>query len=79
MTAHKVTQICDVCGSSYQHGPHRYEGHKLSTYGIVVCDSCWTGNHDGWAPFREPKLVEALKRNRLPMPQRNSKGLLPRD
>lgn len=71
---------CDVCGSSYQHGPHRYEGHRINLYGgIFACDTCWNGNYDGWAPHYERVLLAYLERQGLPVPQRNNKGLLPRD
>lgn len=71
---------CDVCGRHYQHGPHRYTGHKLNLYGgIFACDTCWSGNHDGWAPHYEKALLEHLTRQGLPVPARNSKGWLPRD
>ena len=71
---------CDICGSSYQHGPHRYEGHRLELYGdIFACDPCWQGNHDGWAPHHENVLLAYLDKKDLPVPLRNRKGLLPRD
>lgn len=71
---------CDVCGASYQFGPHRYEGHALKLYGtIFCCDTCWKGNWDGWAPHLEPLLIGHLERQGLPVPERNRNGLLPRD
>jgi hypothetical protein len=70
---------CAVCGSRYQHGPHRYEGHALKLYGnIFCCDGCWRANHDGWAPHLEGVLLDILKQRELPVPVRNAKGLLPR-
>lgn len=71
---------CDVCGRDYVHGPHLYEGRKLHRYGgAFACNSCWVGNHDGWAPHYEPKLLELLSHHRLPVPQRLANGLLPRE
>jgi hypothetical protein len=71
---------CDVCGHRYQHGQHRYEGHALMLYGeIFACDPCWKGNHDGWAPHFERRLLEHLARQALPEPVRNSQGRLPRN
>lgn len=71
---------CDLCSRSYQHGPHRYEGHRLKLYGdLFACDPCWLGNHDGWAPHYEAVLLAELKRLGLPVPLRNSKGFLPRE
>ncbi len=79
MTDQKIMMACDTCAKQFQFGPHRYEGRPIKLYGVTVCDSCWNGNWDGWAPHFEPILKEHLKRNNLPEPQRNSKGWLPRD
>lgn len=76
----KIMFNCDVCGTTYQHGPHRYQGHKLNLYGdLFVCDSCWQVNHDGWAPHYEKVLLAHLQKEGLPVPQRNAKGFLPRE
>ncbi len=80
MTKEKIMLNCDTCGNPYQEGPHRYEGHKLHRYGgIMVCDGCWQGNHDGWNPHFEPILLGILKEKGLPVPERNEQGLLPRE
>lgn len=80
MSDNKIMFECDICGKPYQHGPHRYEGHKLTLYGgIFACDACWKGNHDGWAPHHEEFLLGHLERHGLPVPKRNAKGFLPRD
>jgi hypothetical protein len=80
MTKEKFMFSCDVCGNQYQHGPHRYEGHKLRIYGdIFCCDLCWEGNWDGWAPHYEDVLLKHLKEKGLPEPKRNEQGLLPRN
>jgi len=79
MSKDKIVEKCDVCGASYQHGPHRFEGHRLALYGdIFACDTCWNGNHDGWAPQYESVLLGHLKRKGLPVPPRNANGFLPR-
>jgi len=71
---------CDVCNSPYQHGPGRYEGHKLELYGgIFCCDSCWRNNWDGWAHRYESTLLAHLNGKGHPIPSRNANGLLPRD
>jgi hypothetical protein len=78
--ADKALFQCAVCRGRYQHGPHRYEGHRLKLYGnIFCCDPCWRGNHDGWAPHVEHALLSVLKEKGLPIPARTAKGLLPRD
>lgn len=79
MTTEKFIFKCDMCEASYQHGPHRFEGHSLPLYGkIFACNQCWNGNHDGWAPDLEARLHAHLTRQGLPVPQRNDKGWLPR-
>ena len=80
MREEKFMFKCDVCGAMYQHGPHKYEGHRLELYGdIFCCDTCWQGNRGGWAPHREKTLLDHLKRKNLPVPKRNAKGWLPRN
>ena len=80
MSNEKFMYKCYVCGSAYQHGPHRYEGHLLKLYdNIMCCDTCWECNWDGWNPDTAQKLVNHLKAKNLPIPPRNSKGNLPRD
>lgn len=80
MTIKKFTYSCDICGNEFQHGPNRYEGHALKLYGnIFSCDSCWKGNHDGWAPHLEEILIRHLEGQGIAIPERNSKGLLPRN
>jgi hypothetical protein len=75
----KIMLKCDLCGKQYQHGPHRYEGHHCRPYGIGVCGACWEGNWDGWNPRLEPILLDHLRKNGLPVPERNAKGWFPRD
>ena len=70
---------CDICRKRVQSGPGRYEYRVSQLYKITVCDSCWKVNWDGWRICDEPKLLEKLKEHGLPIPARNSKGLLPRD
>ena len=72
-------QTCDLCKAQYQHGPHRYEGHKLDLYDIMICTICWEGNWDGFNPIHEETLLKILEEKGLPIPKRNSKGLLPRE
>ncbi len=80
MPEEKFMFRCDVCGDTYQHGPKRYEGHKLMLYGdIFACNACWQKNEDGWTPYYEKIILAHLERQGLPIPKRNAKGLLPRD
>ena len=40
---------------------------------------CLVVNWDGWNPRYEETLLNRVKEKGLPVPERNSKGLLPRD
>ena len=79
MNENKILIKCFICDKQFQFGNHHYEGHPSPKYDIMVCNSCWQGNWDGWASQYEEKLLSHLKNNNLPEPQRNSKGWLPRD
>ncbi len=79
MQTDKFVYKCDVCGSQYQHGPHRYEGHMAQRYGMMVCDICWRANWDGWAPHHESRIAAIAAAKGLPLPPRNKNGLLPRE
>lgn len=61
MSQERFMSKSDVCGRSYQHGAHRYEGHRLKLYGdIFACDPCWQGNQLQVNPVRAA-VVPALK------------------
>lgn len=71
---------CSICGKDERYGPDLYKGHHLHLYGgVFCCDNCWKGNWDGWGPLHEHKLLKILESENLPIPDRNSKGWLPRD
>jgi hypothetical protein len=74
-----VFEICFCCGERFQMGPHAYHGQYIFYYKISLCNACYSGSWDGISPFCEEKLVDYLSKNNIPMPARNSKGLLPRD
>jgi hypothetical protein len=79
MDTNGVMFRCDLCNNEFQFSPHRYDGKHIPRYQVTVCMSCWNGNWDGWAPHLEQRLISHLNRNVLPIPERNSKGWLPRD
>ncbi len=79
MSEHKIMDTCFMCGSPFQMGPHLYEGEFIRHYQVSICSTCYKGNWDGWAPHYEHRLVAHLKKNGLPIPERNAKGWLPRD
>ena len=70
---------CDLCGSRFVFGHGRYDGKHLGYYKLTLCDGCYSGNWDGFAPHLEPKMLEHLRKNSIPTPPRNAKGLIPRD
>ena len=69
---------CDMCGKKVQHSNHRYEGRMIPRYKLFVCQSCYDGNWDGWAPHSEGRLVAHLNAKGIPFLERNAKGLFPR-
>lgn len=79
MAEDKFMYKCFMCGSDFQFGPHRYKGKEIHKYNISVCNICYDMNWDGWAPEYTEKLVEHLKKEGLPIPERNPEGWLPRD
>lgn len=79
MNIDKFMFTCPLCRSKFQHGPHKYVGHFMKKYDIMVCNSCWVGNWNGWASIYEEILINHLKEKVLPIPERNEKGWLARD
>jgi len=75
----EIWHSCGLCDGRFQYGPHRYEGRFIPKYKLVACDRCWQGNADGWGAAAELKVLAHLKRNWIAVPERNEKGLLPRE
>jgi len=70
---------CFFCPTSFQTSHGVYRGKHIPRYQIDVCQGCYDGNWDGWAPRYEAQLVHHLEANGLRIPERNEKGWLPRD
>lgn len=70
---------CFLCGMEYSMGPHLYEGKFVRYYKMQVCKSCYHGNHDGWNPDHEEKILRHIYENNIEEPERNINGLLPQD
>lgn len=79
MVEHKAMMRCFICDSEYQFGPHLYKGKYISRYKINVCKICYQGNWDGWGPDCEDRLIAHLKKEGIPIPERNTEGWLPRN
>lgn len=73
-----IIRQCFACGSSFQHGRHRY-GQFIARYQIEVCGICYQAHVDGWAPHVEARIIKHLEGSGIPVPPLNAKGLLPRD
>lgn len=69
---------CQLCGSSFQFGPHVYRGKVIAAYKLTLCEACYGGNWDGFAKHYEPTLEAHWQEHRISPPQRNSKGWYPR-
>jgi len=72
---------CFVCGQQLEEVDRTetsvvYRGKFVGRYRITVCDACYDKNSAGWAPdFLLPHLTDL----KLPVPDANENGLLPRD
>lgn len=70
---------CAVCGTRFQFSNHQYDGKKCQGYNMMVCRSCYNGNHDGWALHHEERILEHLEEYGIEEPDRLENGLLPRE
>ena len=66
------TTACTLCNSP---GEKR---HDVPIYRLLVCDLCWQQALNGWPKEAEPVLFAALAKAGLLIPDRNDRGLLPR-
>lgn len=70
---------CDICRKEVKYGKGAYGLRKIERYDLHCCSNCYDGNHDGWGPHSEPRILAILKEKKLPIPERNEKGWLPRE
>jgi hypothetical protein len=75
----KIIERGDLCGEGLQYGPAAYFGTYVPDYQVMACDKCYADNWEGWAPNLEEAVTRTLKAKGLRIPERNRKGLLPRD
>jgi hypothetical protein len=75
----KIIERCDLCREDFQYGPVAYFGTYVPAYQVIACNRCYGANWDGWAPNLEERVTRSLKAKGLRIPERNPKGLLPRD
>lgn len=69
---------CQLCGATFQFGPHVYRGKVIARYKLTLCDGCYAGNWDGFAPHYEPILETHWRKEGIPIPARNAQGYYPR-
>jgi len=69
----KLEKRCDFCLEFTE------SNHQLKGYNLTICSICWDEAADGWHEQHQPTLFEALKENSLLIPDRNERGLLPRE
>lgn len=69
---------CILCQQKKRCGPHRYEGRRVPTWGVWICDSCRSANWDGIVADSEhgQRLVEHLNAKGIRVPK-NSAGHIP--
>lgn len=73
-----VLEQCVLCGTSFQYGVKKYDGQYLPHYEMFLCEGCYRGSKDGFAPYFENKVILHLKGKGLLIPGRNFKGSYPR-
>lgn len=79
MDAARTIEHCDLCGEGFHYRPAGGFGTYLPTYQVMACNRCYLANQDGWAPNLEETVTRNLRAKGLRIPERNTKGLLPRD
>ena len=74
-----VKAACELCSSLIEMGPRLFEGRYVARYDVIACNRCWEGNVDGWQQGHESLLLNHLLRAQLQIPERNERGLWPRE
>jgi len=72
---------CFICGQPLEEADRTetgiaYHGKFVGRYRITACDPCYDKHAAGWPPSLLMPHLTALK---LPVPDANENGLLPRD
>ncbi len=67
------SETCFLCGSSFQFGPHLYDGKWIRDWRIIVCMRCRSANWDGIVPTTYPQLAAHFKAAGI-QPVINAKG-----
>ena len=52
---------CDLCGQSFQFGPHIYRGRPIPSWSkVMICSMCEDSNWDGIVPQSHPRFMALL-------------------
>ena len=54
------SQTCFLCNRPFQFGRGMYHGKNIPDWGIMICDTCKSGNWDGIVLEHHPKLRDWL-------------------
>ena len=74
-----IERRCPLCAAHFKWGPHRFDGRKIEPYDIIVCNACWQRSWSGWGQPLDKGILQHLTERGLPIPERNERGLLPRE
>jgi len=69
------TVECFLCQRQIKFGRGVYKGRIVQAWGITICQTCESGNHDGIFPRSHPRLLDHMKSNGIEI-RRNKKGLI---
>lgn len=78
-TKTSVECVCPLCSALFKWGPERFDGREIKRYDLKVCNICWQQSWGGWKHSHEEKIIAHLEKSGLPIPERNARGLLPRE
>jgi hypothetical protein len=66
---------CFLCGGRFPYSLGQYRGRAIPAWDIVVCDVCYSMNHDGLVPHFHRPLFEHLAARNI-VPRYNDRGFL---
>ena len=65
---------CDMCDRLFQFGPGRYKGKYIERYEMILCNSCFKSNWDGFPPGLEAQFIAHMKSKDIALPERNNRS-----
>ena len=73
------TEFCVICEKKFSFSNGSYGGKYLKRYCVMVCNSCYEFNHDGWNLQSEKSVTKNLSDFEISLISRNESGFLPRE